>query len=312
MRLILTNQHLGLGDDANAPDDTFVFHCFEDFSVGPINDWKDPQLFERARKELWTKVEMRDFPDGEEVDYFVWHRIFPRYNIMELAAGDEFEFPEAFEVNNLMVKADVIEIWADMTVNDRVWQWYIMAELHRMGVNLSRIFLCQFEEDLFTDRKPSFWNGMLCNTHDRDVAAVPMSRADWKYMLKYWTAVANLPTPVDSTLLQSADAETRRTFDIMSGGYPNAKTGLTNLQTRLLRAAKPRWLKMVRIIADAMGDGWAESDRVGDRQLQTELAELAHMETPLVAIKGTGTMRYCEVMLTPKGEELQKQLFGVH
>jgi hypothetical protein len=129
-------------------------------------------------------------------------------------------------------------------------------------------------------------------------------------MVDCWKAMTTLPQPIDPALTGKVDEHCLHAFEVLRNRYRNPSTGLTNLQTRLLRAVKSGWSKMARTVGDAMGAGWDENDRVGDGVLQAELEKMAQMAPPLIEIDGTGAMRFCQVRLTPDGANKQQVLLS--
>lgn len=303
MRIILTHRHVHIDNPPKLPAETFVFVCYEDFSVGPLRDWNNQSEFRKNRSDYWRKTFVFDLPDGNKMDYVVWSQALPRHDLVELLQrGVSFDdMPETQEFDDLVPKATSIEIWCDRTPSSNLLVWYLSAAFEVMKIDRNSVSLCIVPNALRERRPKKFWSDMLLDTSDRAVPAIPLSWAQWELMSRYWNAATELPKPIDPALVQDAESHILDTFSILMNRHPNSETGLTNLQLRLLRSTTEGWRKMARVVGDAMGVGWDENDHVGDGVLQAELEEMARMVPPLVEIDGTGAMRFCQVRLTPDG-----------
>ena len=304
MRLILCHEFLHFPKRVQLPNETFTFLCYEDFSVGPLGDWRDLSKFRKSRKAFWRKSPGSALPDGSTMPYFVWMQILPKFDLVEvnkngIEINDEtlpLEFDDAAPF------ATEIEIWRDQSVNGVIFQWYLSALLPLMGIDLSNVSICQFPQansDKFTEK---FWSEMLYDMPNRDFPARALSLSDWQEMLRCWEAIANLPDPIDACLLKTSDTLTLQAFEVMKGRLPDALTGLNNIQTRILQATSADWKKMVRSISDAMMAGRDSNDHVPLNTLEATLNEMAKQPQPLIEKKGSGPMRNCEVRLTPLGQ----------
>ena len=307
MRLILCHEHLDITKPPQLADGTFMFVCFEDFSVGPLNDWDTAAQFKKNRSEFWKKTSMLDLPDGSKMDYFVWLQALPRHDLVELIqSGVAIEgVPETNEFDDLAPKASKIEIWYDRTVRGYAFLWYLIAIFEHMEVDRNFVSRCLFPDGLREKLPAKFWFEMLLDTPARSKPARPINSAEWQLFLRYWEAVNNLPAPIDPALVQNADEHTLAALSILKQRHPSPETGLSNLQVRLLNSVKSDWLKMARVIGDAMVVGWDENDPVGDLVLQAELEEMSRLTPPLVEIDGTGAMRFCKVRSTRHGESMR-------
>lgn len=290
------------------PDETFVFVCMEDFSVGPLFGWDDPAEFQRNRSDFWQATPLLDLPDGSKADYFVWHQMLPRCDLVEaLKSGTPFDdIPEPLQLEQVAAKAKSIEIWSDRSVQGYAFLWYLSIALEGMGVDRNAVSLCVFHEDIFSKRPQKFWRDMLLDRTERSIPAVLPNSSDWQLLVDCWKAITMLPQPIDPSLMPTVDKNALHAFKVLKNRHPNRATGLTNLQARLLVAVKPDWSKMARIVGDVMVAGWDENDRVGDGVLQAELEKMARMGPPLIEIDGTGAMRFCQVRLTPEGATKQQ------
>lgn len=304
MRLILSHSHLDTKTPPNLPDGTYFFVCFEDFSVGPVNDWNDRPKFDQQRADFWKTTQMLDLPDGSKMDYVVWMQGLPRYDLVELIqSGVSFEeMPKMYEFAELIHEATTIEIWHDLSVRGCVFRWYAVAALHGLGIQPERVSACVLPNLIRERQSAGFWSDMLLDNPGRAVLAAPISTADWDLALLYWAALTGMPNSVEKALVQRADKPSRDALAVLSARFPDPATGLTNIQERLLRSASHDWRKMARVVGDAMGTGWEEKDPIGDSVLHAELIEMARMNPPLLAIMGEGAMRYCRVRLTHFGE----------
>jgi len=245
MRLILCHRNLKLPKRAEIPDKTFVFLCFEDFSVGPLSDWNNSPEFKTKRSVFWQKSSLLRLPDGSQMDYFVWLQTKPKHDLVELiksgVAVENIPLPREFD--ELAPAATTIEIWSDRSVSGQIFQWYLAAALPAMGVAQDRVSVCLFTDPLPEKRAVKFWSDMLLDTPDRGIPAAAWSNSDWNLMLKCWQAITTLPAPIYPPLIQLADEHTLRAFDAVNGRHPAADTGLTNLQVRVLQSASVEWKK---------------------------------------------------------------------
>ncbi len=310
MRLILYHPYLYPRKPRKLPDDTQVFYCAEEFSVGPLTDWNAPKKFKQIRTVFWQESIFSDHPDRKNAAYAIWQRAFPKHGSASLINNDILieEGGERLDFERLIRQTDTFEIWTLPTVQGRVLQWYVIAELDRLDIDPSNVSLCHFPKELQDIQRPGFWSDMLLDTADRRILAHVVSQLDWQQMLAYWAAVAGSPRQIDPQLFETADDATRDTLKALRDRYPNAETGLTNLQTRLLKSTKTNRTKMAYVIANAMAAGMDENDLVGDGTLQAELEEMSRANDPLVAIEGTGSMRNCEVWLTTHGADKLRRL----
>lgn len=307
MRLILCQEHLKFEKPPQVPDDTFMFCCFEDFSVGSLKDWDSPAQFKKHRSDFWNKTSLLDMPDGSKSDYFVWFQASPKYDLVDLRQSGVAinDLPVVYEFDDLASEASNIEIWHDQTVRGHVFLWYLIAAFEHRRVERACVSRCFFPDGMQEKLPMAFWSDMLWNTPARGIPARPIGCAQWQLFSNYWKAATKLPAPVDQALVRNADEHTLNALSVLKQRHPGAETGLTNLQTRLLNSAKSDWLKMARVIADAMLAGWDENDRVGDSILQAELEEMSRFTPPLIEINGSGAMRFCEVRSTRYGESMR-------
>lgn len=308
MRLILCHRNLDLPKRMQLQDETFVFLCFEDFSVGPLGDWNDPQEFKKQRSAFQQDSSMLKLPDGSKMDYFCWLQTLPKHDVVELVkSGVAIEdIPETYEFEDLAPAATTIEIWHDQSVSGQVFQWYIGAALPTMGVAQDRVSFCLFADPSHEKRTAKFWSDMLLDAPDRSIPAEALSNSDWQQMLKCWEAIANLPAPIDPLLVHHADKHTLNAFDALIGRHPAASSGLTNLQERILRSASVDWKKMAVLVSDAMVAGLDVNDHVWVHTLEDVLNEMSLMTPPLLEKRGGGPMYKCEVRLTSFGGSKQR------
>lgn len=303
MRLILCHRSLDLPKRAQLPDGTFAFLCFEDFSVGPLGDWRNPSEFKKSREAFARKSPHSVLPDGSLMHYFVWLQTRPKYDLVEMhKQGVEIDdIPLPLEFENVAPVATEIEIWRDQSVNGVVFQWYLSWVLPAMGVDLENVSVCVLPHPLTDKLTEEFWIEMLYDMPERKIPAVAPSLADWQNMLRCWEGVANLPEPINSSLIEKSDKHALQAFAIMKGRQADVVTGLTNLQTRILRATSVDWTKMARTIAEAMIAGQDVDDYLWGETIEVELNEMTKMPSPLIEKSGIGPMHKCEIRLTPHG-----------
>ncbi|MEL6586124.1 MAG: hypothetical protein AAFY65_15800 [Pseudomonadota bacterium] len=303
MRIVLAHGHVPFAQPPKLPAGMVLFVCHEDFTMGPLRDWNDQPKFWKARAAYWRQTPVLDLPDGTKMDYVVWLQALPRYDLVDLLTrGTRFEdLPETHRFEDVAPKATAIEIWWDRTPGSTVLLWYLSAALEGLGIDPSGVSVCAFPGSLREDRPQAFWSDMLLDRPGRAIPAVPLGEAERQVMARCWSAAVDLPAPIDPALMTQAAPHVLDTFDVLKGRHPNAETGLTNLEARLLHATHEDWRKMARVVGDAMGAGWDENDEVGDGVLQAALEEMAQRVPPLVEVKGTGEMRFCRARLAPAG-----------
>ena len=304
MRLILCHNNFNFPKRVQSPDRTFTFLCWEDFSVGPLGDWRDLTEFRRSREAFWSKSPGSVLPDGSAMPYFVWTQILPKYDLVEMHKnGIEIDdVPLPLEFDDVVPVATEIEIWRDQSVNGVIFQWYLSALLPTMGIDLSNVSVCLFPQANSEEFTEKFWSEMLCATPNRDYPARALSLSDWQEMLRCWEAIADLPDPIDVSLLETSDKQALQAFEVMKGRLPDALTGLNNIQTRILQATSADWKKMLLPISDAMIAGRDSNDHVPLNTLEATLNEMAKQPQPLIEKKSSGPMRNCEVRLSPLGQ----------
>lgn len=310
MRLILCHKNFNFPKSVQIPDETFTFLCWEDFSVGPLGDWRDLTEFRRSREAFWSKSTGSVLPDGSAMPHFVWTQILPKFDLVEMHKNgidiDDAALP--LEFDDAAPVATEIEVWRDQSVNGVIFQWYLSALLPTMGIDLSNVSICLFPQansEKFTEQ---FWSEMLCDMQNRDYPARELSLSDWQKMLQCWEAVANLPDPIDASMHKTSDKHALQAFEVMKGRQPDVLTGLNNIQLRILRATSVDWKKMARSIGDAMVAGGNVDDHVPVNTLEATLNEMAKMPHPLIEKRGVGPMHKCDVRLTAQGQRKLRQI----
>ncbi|MDG1376998.1 MAG: hypothetical protein P8P56_08280 [Yoonia sp.] len=68
-----------------------------------------------------------------------WHHGLPEVPWPYFDDKGEPVWPEFHEFEDVIGTADRVEIWTDGSVNDRIWRWYLAAELDHLGVPQDRI-----------------------------------------------------------------------------------------------------------------------------------------------------------------------------
>ena len=305
MRIILHHGPLGTNTKRlpKLPDETFVFVCIEDFSVGPLSDWQDRAKFQESRSDFWQRTELLTLPDGSKNQYFVWHQSLPRFDLVEMMKGgiavEDIPMPQ--NLNELIPTAKTVEIWYDLTVRGHVFLWHTVAALQDYRIDPKLVAACVLS-DHPKEEPRKFWSGMLLDKVDRAIPAIRIPEREWRLALRYWDALTKLPRPVEQTLIQGAEEPVRKVLATISRRHPIEALGLSNIQERLLRSTRREWQKMAMTIGNAMVAGYEEHDPVGDFVLQFELSEMARMTPPLVEVDGEGAMQFCRVRLTSHGE----------
>lgn len=278
----------------------------DDFSVGPLTDWTDPRQFRAARGAFWATIPQRWLGYGEELDHVFWYQFYPKIQIADLVAEDSSDDDFLDDLETLVTPDQAFELWVDDQIRGQLTLWYALAELTRLGVGLDRVARCRFPDMCLTPFSEGFWQRMLTDAPDRDIAPVAISAPERDHLLRCWQAAVAMPKAVPADLAQDPAAGT--VFRVLAGRAPDPVTGLNNLQTRLLQATPTDWIRMARAIGEAMWLGDKAGDRVGDSVLQAELTGLAHRQPALVELAGPGAMQTTQVRLTPEGQRLRARL----
>lgn len=312
MRLILHHGILDLPKRPRLPDETFAFLCFEDFSVGPLGDWSNLSEFKKVREAFWHKSSSSvfDLPDGSKAPYFDWMQTLPRYDLVEMVKSgvDIEDIPLPLEFEDVAPLATTIEIWRDQSVSGEVFQWYLSAILPLLGTDLYKVTVCLFPNPISNKQPDKFWSDMLTDMPDRSIPAAPQSPSDWQQMLLCWESISNLPHPTPSTLIEKLDEHALHALNVLKERHPDALTGLTNIQTRILRTTPVDWRKMTRSLSDAMIAGQDVSDPLSANTLEAVLNEMTQMPRPLIEKRGAGPMHKCDVRLTSYGQRKLSQI----
>ncbi|MFZ5962158.1 hypothetical protein ACOXXX_04335 [Thalassococcus sp. BH17M4-6] len=304
MRLILCPEIFDLPKSHEFPDDAVAFFCFEDFSVGPLGNWRNPSEFKKSRAAFWQNSTIFDLPDGSKMPYSAWMQFLPRYDLVEMIRSGVYtdDVPVSRDFEEVAAQATTIEIWRDRTASGEVLQWYLSAMLPILGVDLGRVSVCLFTHPISRKQPNAFWSDMLSDAPDRGVPALRPSPSDWQHMSMCWDAITHLPDPIDAFLLETPDDHALHALEMMKGRFPDVVTGLTNIQARLLRAAADDWRKMIRTLSDAMIAGDDAHDAIRLYSLEASLNEMVQMPDPLIEKRGEGPIRNCEVRLTSLGQ----------
>lgn len=299
MTRIVLRSHTVDGPDQAVAGGALALSLFDDFSVGPLADWRDPVRFRSTRADFWATAPHAGWEIGVTPDPPLWFQFHPPVRASHLPAEGALD-GDPIDDLPLLDHADAIfELWSDATLRGQVMLWYAVAELTRAGVGLDRLRHCALPDLVATPFDGRFWRRMLTDAPDRDFPAVAIPPATRDRMLRCWAAVVARPARVPDDLAQ--DPVTGPVFRHLVGRAPDPATGLTNLQTRLVRATPDDWTRMARVIADAMGAGYEVGDRVGDRILCAELRALTRDQSALVELSGPGQMFNTQVRLTEIG-----------
>lgn len=318
MRLILISHHLPFTSDQIPilPENTFLFASMEDFTVGPLEHQHDPARFEAGRSKYWMTTPAFDLPDGSKMDYYQWHGLRPQISFAELAHLSKKDFPVRHEFADLVPKARVIELWVEPHVSSILWQWYVVAEMNRLGIPQNRITLRHLNNISRYEEPTSTWEDLFLNAPNTPCPATPISPRNQGDMLSWWNTASDISagkTPSTAELTPADDAA-QQVFTRLLARRPDPKTGLNDIQTRLLKHSKPEWAKMPRVVGEAMAEGYGENDYTGDDVVVSELKNMARRDPPLVEVQinndpeGRGAMRYCTTRLTSEGEILKATL----
>ncbi len=290
--------------------ETFAFDCLEDFTFGELKDWPDAEAFRATREAHWQSNPMQRLPDGNVMDYSVWAQSYPEYDFVNYLFTPPEEHPEFQDFEALLPKADEIDICVAPYARDQVGLWYTCAELKRLGVSQEQVRLIELPDRAAEIDDGKVAKDLLVNANPAHSKVV---RLEWERRCSFWDAATQRPKPLTQALRASMTADEVNAWAVLEGRMPDPKTGLSNLNDSLLAAASlshafGKWVKMARVIGDAMVIAWEARDRVGAGVLQNELEALARREPPLVEIKGEGGMRFCEVRFTEEGQALAERL----
>lgn len=304
MKLILCATNLPDRAFPEPVKDTYIYVSLEDYSVGPLLGWPDPLAFRASRAAFFQTILNRRLPDGTHLDYFEWVQVVPDFPSEHFMLLPEDSWP-LYELEDVLPIAERIEIWVGSSVREILCKWRIAAELVRLGVSRDRVSLLSFPGRLRDKHHPWYSDRLLDELRSGCIPTLPIPEGDWERMTRCWDAVIACPVAADESLLQ--DPATRRVFEVLGTRRPDAATGLNMLQKRLIVSARSEWMKMARIIGEAMALGYGADDQVGDWVLQAELRKLAGMTPPPVEIEGDD-IRNSRVRLTQGGAMLRQAL----
>lgn len=299
MRIFLcTGLLTALKDPPELPKDHLIFECAEDFSHGPLCHWNNPKAFAESRARFFDQSGLLDTPFGPKLDYQTFH----------IAAIKSDEAEELYEFHDIAAQAEAVEIWTDTTVTGCANLWYLSVQLPRMGIDLARVNLCIFPDSLNAQHSQTFWHNLLLDNKERELPAKAARTEQWQHLQQCWDALVQQPAPLSATLQNSSKPYELHALQIIFGRHLNPKTGLTNLQTRLLLATPTNWTNMLRVIGDAMLAGIPEKDRVNDRLLHSILKDMTQLSPPLVNCTQPLNSKYGDVRLTKQGEAKKRSL----
>lgn len=279
--------------DVAVPDGTYGFHCFEDFSVGPLEDGNNPAAFERSRADFWHSLPGHVTPEGDRMPYTLWHQVLPWFDLSQMASTPAGQWPETFEFADLAPQAGRIEVWSGGSVRDRIWSWFLAATLPDLGLFPDAIRWWNIPAHKRFDADTTFWQSM---TDGRADGATVLSPDEWERRAALWAAASKGELP------QGLIEEDARVFDIILGRKPDPATGLTNLEARLLDATPVAWTKAARVVGETMSAGIEMGDEVGDIVLFSVLLTMARRDPPLIEVDGDGAMRTCQVRRVSSSE----------
>ncbi|NDR56082.1 hypothetical protein [Aliiruegeria sabulilitoris] len=273
-----------------------IWGCFEDFTVGPLPPLDDMAAFRRARGTYYA-----DMP-GMYGTVFAELVLDPFSNLSTPSLQEMMHDPSLAEVeppdfSQVLRSAERIEIWGDRSASDQAMLLFLVTFLEILGVPADRIFTLMIETAKFVPlgclKKEDF-------PPIREASPLGSERAAALRVL--WHAYSgNAILPKNSAV----SAEMEHAFAIRAGRQADPKTGLNNLQRRMLQFVPDDWTKMARVIAETMAAGWDETDTVGDAVLHLELERMGKNASAPVEIRGAGPeMRHREVRLATQGRAL--------
>jgi hypothetical protein len=205
-------------------------------------------------------------------------------------------------------EADSIVLWLGLGAAEQLLLAWIVQLLKQIGSD-AQIQVIQFTR--VGGRNVNVWGmGMLNPEHIKQHPPAEQLSPQAIFELERIWGVVTSPDPTALLSVLSEEVahlpHIRASLRPLLHRYPDHQTGLGRWESELLRCAQERGPKVVRVIAEALGDNF-DADLVGDGFLFSRLlrlggAELAH---PLVTISGDSTtMRGCEVVLTDAGQSV--------
>lgn len=315
MRIIFSFQTLPVEMLPDLPADLRIFHSTETLTVGPLAGWDDPASFWQARRSFWRSTPVFDMPDGEKWDAEPWIPINPQASrfLLELVKKgppieDDWPFAEPEPMEEVVQQADTIEVWSSSSADETLGLWRLLEDVSRLRSDPAALRIRSFKKQLRTFEDQALWLQLIGGRQDCPVPARLVSPEEQEKMRSLGRAAAGLPQNWPGAWRTDPDAA--GVFSVLRGRIPDPATGLTNIRSRLLSAAQSRWMKMTRVVGDAMVKGWDDADQLNVGILQMELEAMAQLELPLVEITGQGAMRHCEVRLTEQGNVLKARLAG--
>ncbi|WP_133840782.1 DUF1835 domain-containing protein [Pelagimonas phthalicica] len=275
----MTSQHLSKTVLTGEWPDLNVFCFLDDLSTGPVSKWDKARGFAEQRHTHWAALW------GEELDMEVeftglWATPFPVFRLEELSNVSEADLPEIPEFEEAVTRAERVSIWFDDSVQSQIWRHFAVMELQRLGVDKRRVFQRRFDVfEIMSLQKRAFRSAI-----SEAVVTKLEHRVDVARSTELWQARVSLPTWIEGIALEP---EMEKVFRTICGRFPDAQTGLSNLQARVLCEIGEVWIPMARPVGNAMAAGLEENDHVGDMVLKAELVQMANHPTALVQITGT-------------------------
>ena len=189
-------------------------------------------------------------PDGTHMPYQDYLCVSPHYSMEELIGMSDDAVPEILAPKDVLGRAASIELWVGHSVKAELWFWQVLSDLTAMAVDPGRVFFSRIDDDVFWDE------GRSAAMFDDGADGQAIPKADWAAALTAWDAVTSGALDWISV--------NNQVFEVLAGRRMDPLTGLNNIRRRLLAAARPEWMKMARVVGEAMAAGYDMRDDAGD------------------------------------------------
>ncbi len=254
-----------------------IFACAEDFSYGPLVARSTPEALLRLR-------------------YRVWLRSGIINNVKRRQAKTS--------LREMIARADEIEIYLGGSGREQLFLLALVSLLHPAANAACAIRVYQYPSQYYSQSLSMTSREILV----RRPPPVSLGRDGIARLLDLWSRVTS-PTPEllfdarhNRDLYPDLPYLTRAYADLVSS-YPEATTGLTLMDRRLLEALSQDWRHALRVASDAhIGTG--REREFGDRIVADRLRQLADPGLPCPAVELRGDARdprLCDTRITEFG-----------
>lgn len=283
-RMIVTAGATAPYDVKAIEPDADVWAGLDPLTSGPLPDLHDLPAFYAARADWWAEIQA----GLEEADPYAMWRHLPK---SECAAPD---------IVAAVKRATRIELWISDDAASQALGLWLNALLALHDVPLSRSF-CLY---LAGGKRLKGLNGLRREDYPTERHAEPMTKVESAHWRGLWNAFR-------AERVASPDLPDRfgAAFAARRGFLRDPTTGFSQVELELVRACRPRFQKVARVIADVWIPMLERGEEVGDLVLRKIIEDLAARPDPPVEIAGSVKLiRRSEVRLTSRGATLKARL----